>query len=746
MTAINPEEMSYVAPPEPPESRRPPATEVGLIGWLQKNLFSGARDTFVTLVTATVIILFLIEFLTWALVEAQWEVAFLNVQRIMAGNDYPNEEIWRLNIAAYMLIFLCMVLVGFWGRVSRNIVIALAVLSSLFFIIPIASQGVSEPTVTYFVEGSNEARQVNFIASEGDEIEFTLEPLTDASDFGVVNLDSGYIANDNQLSNTSWDLFNNTSALLTRLDDSLANAAETMLAADITAPLGELVNVDDLDGAATEFEALGDAVVAGDLSDEELESLKAQMDILALDMRSVDALTVENVTRDLTTYGRNNDPAVAERALDGFATALRNAGLSEAGNYDLNIAVQVWDADGNVLTESPFTAGSTEDLSFSWEVPADDWYTFTVVFDETSGESGYAFLHIDNAEVFISTPKVTQARIDEYGEPPVLDCNSCGTSLNRTDLRFEGTRTVPQWFSTQATPFLEGIRTFVFIAILTGAVGYLMAFAMRRYLEQNIEGEDEQISPIGVQLITFGWVIAVPIWYVLVKGFGDAGTFPTIPTAAIGGLTLTLILTAVAVIASLPLGILLALGRASDLQLVSFLCAAFIEVFRGVPLITLLFMGRYIVGFVVDGLDEVDLVIRIMIVLTVFTAAYLAEVIRGGLQVVPKGQIEAAQAVGLSGVYVTLFIVLPQALRAVIPAILGQFLSIFKDTSLVFLISLFELTGVTKQLLGDVVFSAFLREAWIFIFITYFVLSYIMASASRRLEETGSGAVRRNQI
>lgn len=169
------------------------------------------------------------------------------------------------------------------------------------------------------------------------------------------------------MKSSSWDLFNNTSALLTRLDDSLANAAETMLAADITAPLGELVNVDDLDGAATEFEALGDAVVAGDLSDEELESLKAQMDILALDMRSVDALTVENVTRDLTTYGRNNDPAVAERALDGFATALRNAGLSEAGNYDLNIAVQVWDADGNVLTESPFTAGSTEDLSFSWQ-------------------------------------------------------------------------------------------------------------------------------------------------------------------------------------------------------------------------------------------------------------------------------------------------------------------------------------------------------------------------------------------
>jgi general L-amino acid transport system permease protein len=181
---------------------------------------------------------------------------------------------------------------------------------------------------------------------------------------------------------------------------------------------------------------------------------------------------------------------------------------------------------------------------------------------------------------------------------------------------------------------------------------------------------------------------------------------------------------------------------------ISFICTVFIEVVRGVPLITLLFMGWLILPFFGLGLQNVDLVVRVMVVLTLFTSAYMAEVVRGGLQVIPKGQIEAAQAVGLNDFNTTALIILPQALRAVIPAIMGQAVSLFKDTSLIYVISLFELLGTMNQILGDsqTGYLLFPREGYLFIGAIYFVISYIMAGISRRIERTGAGAVRRETL
>jgi general L-amino acid transport system permease protein len=201
-------------------------------------------------------------------------------------------------------------------------------------------------------------------------------------------------------------------------------------------------------------------------------------------------------------------------------------------------------------------------------------------------------------------------------------------------------------------------------------------------------------------------------------------------------------------VAAFPIGVGLALGRQSELPAIRLVCTVLIEVIRGVPLITLLFMGRFIVAFFHSSLSDVDLYIRIIIVLTLFDSAYLAEVVRGGLQIVPPGQIEAGRAIGLNNVQVTTFIVLPQALRAVIPAIMGQFISLFKDTSLVAFIGMFEITGAMRKILQDAAtgYVQFPREGWLYIGILYFVFSYIMAEASRKLEDTGAGAVRRDTI
>jgi len=206
---------------------------------------------------------------------------------------------------------------------------------------------------------------------------------------------------------------------------------------------------------------------------------------------------------------------------------------------------------------------------------------------------------------------------------------------------------------------------------------------------------------------------------------------------------LTVMLTVVSIIASFPLGVLLALGRRSSLPVISTASTLYIEFVRGVPLITVLFMAQLLVPLVNPRLAEVDSVFRAMVGITLFSAAYLAENVRGGLQAIPPGQEEAAKALGLGSWQVTLFVTLPQALRLVIPALVGQFISLFKDTSLVAIVGLIDLTGIAQATVAQTEFLGLRREVYLFIALIYFGFSYVMAAVSRRLEASGSGAARR---
>jgi general L-amino acid transport system permease protein len=164
-----------------------------------------------------------------------------------------------------------------------------------------------------------------------------------------------------------------------------------------------------------------------------------------------------------------------------------------------------------------------------------------------------------------------------------------------------------------------------------------------------------------------------------------------------GGLHLVVAATVAGIALAFPLGLLLALGRRSSLAAIRTVTVGYIEVFRAVPLVTLLFLGAYMVGFLFPNtVEPPSFLVRAVIVITLFEAAYIAEIVRGGLQAVPRGQVEAAQAVGLSPVKVMRLVVLPQALRAVIPAMVGQFISLFKDTSLLTIIGFLELIEVAN--------------------------------------------------
>ena len=213
-----------------------------------------------------------------------------------------------------------------------------------------------------------------------------------------------------------------------------------------------------------------------------------------------------------------------------------------------------------------------------------------------------------------------------------------------------------------------------------------------------------------------------------------------------GGLMLTMQLTVLGIVASFPIGLALALGRRSKLPVVKYVCILYIEVVRGVPLITVLFLATLLVPLVDPTLATIENAVRAWVGITMFSAAYLAENVRGGLQSIDRGQTEAAQAIGLSGWQTTLHILLPQALRAVIPALVGQFITLFKDTSLVFIVGLAEMLGIAVRVVAQPEFLQRRQETFLYVAIIYFVFSYIMSYISRRVEETGSGAVRAQQL
>ena len=217
--------------------------------------------------------------------------------------------------------------------------------------------------------------------------------------------------------------------------------------------------------------------------------------------------------------------------------------------------------------------------------------------------------------------------------------------------------------------------------------------------------------------------------------YGGVGGLPIVATDLWGGLLLTFALAVSGIVLSFPLGVLLALGRQSSYPVIKWFSILYIEIVRGVPLVTMLFTAQIVLPiFLPEGMT-VERVVRVMVGFTAFTAAYLAEVVRGGLQAIGRGQSEAAKAIGLDTIQILWLIVLPQAIRVVIPAIVQQFISLFKDTSLVAIVGLLDLAGIANSVISQKEFLGLQNEVLVFIAAIYFVCCYVMTYASRRLEK-----------
>jgi general L-amino acid transport system permease protein len=216
---------------------------------------------------------------------------------------------------------------------------------------------------------------------------------------------------------------------------------------------------------------------------------------------------------------------------------------------------------------------------------------------------------------------------------------------------------------------------------------------------------------------------------------GDSFGLPLVETPLWGGLFLTLVIAIVGIVASLPIGIVLALGRRSEMPVVRSICVAFIELWRGVPLITVLFMSSVMFPlFMPEGVNF-DKLLRALIGVMLFSAAYMAEVVRGGLQAIPKGQYEAAEALGLSFWKMMGLIVLPQALKLVIPGIVNTFIGLFKDTTLVLIIGLFDFLGMVQLAGTNPDWLGFAVEGYVFVAAGFWVFCFGMSRYSQHLEK-----------
>ena len=304
------------------------------------------------------------------------------------------------------------------------------------------------------------------------------------------------------------------------------------------------------------------------------------------------------------------------------------------------------------------------------------------------------------------------------------------------------------------------------IAILVAAVA--AAFAFLPYGFDRMGMDVRLLLLANVPALALGWAMArffpffgavkgVGIFAVaaflltllLVRGWEDGGPGlmpdllfswipglePVVDLKDWGGLMLNILLAVVGISLSLPIGIALALGRRSDLQVVKGICVVFIEVFRGVPLITLLFMSQVLVPLAFPRDFPLDPLPRAAIGITLFSSAYMAENIRGGLQALHPGQAEAARALGLPGWQTTLLISLPQAIRNVIPAIVGQFISLFKDTSLIYIVGMLDIVEESRAYIqGNPELLASAQELFIFLAVVFWVFCYGMSYVSRRYE------------
>jgi len=362
-----------------------------------------------------------------------------------------------------------------------------------------------------------------------------------------------------------------------------------------------------------------------------------------------------------------------------------------------------------------------------------EWAVFTAKFTAKSGDechgggACWAIIHEKYRLIFFGT--------FPYGEqwrPLLAIVAMIAMLLLSSDRRMWNARLVWIWAVGTLVTFLLmfgqlalPLSLFLAATLVAGIVGLVIRGGISRPAEANAWRALAIVGAVGLVLRVVG---VLPAWSLVIA------PLKYVETGLWGGLPVTLILATYGLVFAFPYGVLLALGRRSKLPLIRSLCVGFIELIRGVPLISMLIMASVMLPLFLPSGTTIDKFLRALVAVILFSGAYIAEIIRGGLQSLPKGQFEAADALGLNYVQKTILIILPQALRVVIPPLINTFIGFFKDTSLVLIIGIFDFLNSANQALVDPNWAGFPAEIYLFAGFVYFIFCFSMSRYSKYLE------------
>ncbi|MEZ4671349.1 MAG: amino acid ABC transporter permease [Anaerolineae bacterium] len=665
--------------------RQPPLLVVGPLAWVKKNLFNTVFDSILTIVVSIVAIGLVSSFVSWTVTQANWYAINFNLSLLALGR-YEDTAQWRVTLVVLLTAATIGLALAAWARVRRRLVIVLAVLIALTFIVPAVINATLALPPFYMSAGA-----VHVGGDNGPSPDANVAFVGRAGEIVTFQFATQYAISDREL------------AGLHSFTDNTANAALNAAANRLTA-----------EQRIAEIEAL----LAGDtLTDNQRSRVEGEESRITV---------IDPVTESL----KLNQAAVKITILNGDTQT-----PIEGGEVTLE------------QTSEPFSV----------TLPNDGWY---ILQKEVAAKDSLALIEVIGVYPVLERTLVAGANAgnsaagtlseyvrmtDLYTTQAELPRSETGRQFPFTGIitnQYRGTSTLNDFLRLYVAPFLNQINVFFLVVVVAGAVGYFAGRAIDRYASPP-EQPHRTTGRIALWLLIITPVLA----FVLIYGVTPSdGFLPVTDTSRWGGILLTVLLTVVGIIGSLPLGILLALGRRSKAPVISTVCTIYIEVIRGIPFITVLFMAQLLIPLINPELSAFPGAFRAMIATVLFTAAYNAEVVRGGLQAIPGGQEEAAKALGLSGIQITLFITLPQALRLVIPPMMGNFVGMFKDTSLVGQVGLIDLLGMAQNVYAQTEFLGLRRELFAFVVIFYFVVSYAIAAVSRRIEASGSGRALKMQI
>ncbi|HYD05942.1 MAG TPA: amino acid ABC transporter permease [Reyranella sp.] len=362
-----------------------------------------------------------------------------------------------------------------------------------------------------------------------------------------------------------------------------------------------------------------------------------------------------------------------------------------------------------------------------------NWAVFTATFDAKAGSecrgggACWALIREKYRYIFFGS-----FPYEQHWRPLFAVIAMLAMLILSSDRRMWNKRLIAIWGIGSFVTFLLmfgqlhiSLTLILFVALGVGGLGMILRSAVAAPAELNGWRALAAIGAVGLVGRITG---VIPTWSLAIAPFSY------VETGLWGGIPVTIILATYGLAFAFPFGVLLALGRRSKLPLIKGLCVGFIELIRGVPLISLLIMASVMLPLFLPSGMTFDKFLRAQVAVILFAGAYIAEIVRGGLQSLPKGQFEAADAMGLNYFQTTTLIILPQALRVVIPPLINTFIGFFKDTSLVLIIGIFDFLNTANQALVDPNWAGFPGEVYLFAAFIYFIFCYSMSRYSKRLE------------